>query len=213
MRHAGSLLIGSSLLVCTLGLVAVAGRFYADWPDHGLHSLLSLSYEGNLPTWHASMLAFVCALLLLACADAAERDRLHLRALAAGFAAISIDEVIGLHETLGGLFDRDEALLYFDWVIPGAIIVAVVGALFVPFLRRLPRKTARRFVAAGALYVGGAVGMELPLGAWASEHGEDDLGYALIDWIEETLEVAGLTVFALTLLARLREPDPGSTPT
>jgi hypothetical protein len=212
MRRAASLLVGSSLLVCALGLVAVAGRFHADWPDHGLYSLLSLSYEGNLPTWHASMLAFVCALLLLACADAAERDRLHLRALAAGFVAISIDEVIGMHETLGGLLDRDEPALYFDWVIPGALIVAVVGALYVPFLRRLPRKTARRFVAAGALYVGGAVGMELPLGVWASAHGEDDLGYALIDWLEESLEVAGLTLFALTLLARLREPEPPAAP-
>lgn len=204
MRRAGSLLVGASVLVCALGLVAVAGRFWAGWPDHGLHSLLSLSYEGNLPTWHASTLAFVCALLLLARADAAERDRLHLRALAAGFVAISIDEVIGLHETLGALFERDEGLLYFDWVLAGAPVVAVVGALYVPFLRRLPRKTALRFLAAGALYVGGAIGMELPLGAWASSHGEDDLGYALIDWIEETLEVTGLTLFALTLLRELR---------
>lgn len=204
LRAAAPWLVGTSALVCALGMVAIAGRFGADWPDVGLYSLLSLSYEGNLPTWHASTLAFVCALLLSACAAAAERDRAHFKALAAGFVAISIDEVIGLHETLTGLVDLGDGWLRFSWVLPAALVVAVVGALFLPFLRRLPRRTARRFVAAGALYVGGAVGMELPLGAWTSAHGDDDLGYALIDWVEETLEVAGLTAFALALLARLR---------
>lgn len=204
LRAAAPWLVGSSALVCALGLVAVAGRFWADWPDRGLHSLLSLSYEGNLPTWHASTLAFTCALLLLACADAAERDRPHILTLAAGFVAISLDEVIGLHETLTPLIDLGDGPLLFSWIVPAAALVAVVGALYVPFLRRLPKKTARRFVAAGALYVGGAVAMELPLGAWTSAHGDDGPGYALIDWLEETLEVAGLTTFALALLARLR---------
>ena len=63
---------------------------------------------------------------------------------------------------------------------------------------------ASRFVIAGAIYVTGAVLLELPLGAWTEQYGADNLGYALIDWCEETLELVGLTLFAATLLRRLQ---------
>jgi hypothetical protein len=100
------------------------------------------------------------------------------------------------------LFDT-EGLLHFGWVIPAAAIVLTVGLAFIGFLRRLDRSTARRFVLAGALYVTGALLFELPLGWWTEQYGDDSPGYALIDWCEETLEFAGLTLFAATLLRRL----------
>lgn len=193
-------LIASTVAASLLGLLAIAGRWRFDWPELGLHSLLSLSYEANLPTWHASMLAFVCALLLFVWAPQLARDRLAARVLGVGFVVISIDELVGLHELLSEPFQFDSPLLHFGWVVPAGVLVLGLGAGFVPFLRHLPRGTAARFILAGGLYVGGAVGMELPLGAWTAEHGDDGLGYALIDWLEETLEIAGMTVFACTLL-------------
>lgn len=197
-------LVAASLATGLLGLLAIVGRFALGWPDHGLHSLLSLSYEGNLPTWYASTLAFVCALLLFAWARALPRDRAHVRLLGAGFVLISIDEQIGLHELLSEPFQYSAPALHFGWVVPAGLLVLALAAAYLPFLRRLPRRTAARFLLAGGLYVGGALAMELPLGAWTSAHGDDDLGYALIDWLEEALELAGLTLFARSLLPLAR---------
>ena len=139
------------------------------------------------------------------------RDRFYWYLLAFGFLAISIDEAVGFHETLSGQFDTT-GVLYFGWVIPAGVLVAVLGIAFIGFLRRLSPETARRFILAGALYVTGAVLFELPLGWWTEQYGDDSLGYALIDWCEETLEFAGLTVFAAALLARLQGRPLALTP-
>ncbi len=51
--------------------------------------------------------------------------------------------------------------------------------------------------------------MELPLGLWTDVHGDDNVGYALLDWTEETLELVGATLFVLALDRHLRDPEPG----
>jgi hypothetical protein len=195
-------LVGASALVCLLGLGAEL-LHHALGEGGAALFLWSLSYEGNLPSWYASVLPLLCAGLLAAVAAGEAVDRGRWRMLAVGFVYISIDEAVGLHELLGELFDT-EGVLHFGWVIPAAAVVLGVGLAFLGFLRRLDRPTARRFVLAGALYVTGAVLFELPLGWWTERHGSDTLGYALIDWCEETLEFTGLTLFAATLLGRLR---------
>ncbi|HVK71731.1 MAG TPA: hypothetical protein VM734_00365 [Kofleriaceae bacterium] len=168
--------------------------------------LLSLSYEQNLPTWYASSLLLACAALLAAIADdaGARRRRFHRHwwVLAAGFAAMSLDEVSELHERLGGLIAPASDVLYFDWVIPAGVAVAAIAIAFVPFLRALPPRRRRDVLLAAALYLGGALAMELPLGWWTARHGDGGGGYALIDWVEETLELAGASWFLLVLAAR-----------
>lgn len=167
--------------------------------------LLSLSYEANVPTWYASSLLLTCALLLaVIAADVGARGGPHRArwiGLAIGFAVMSLDEAVQLHEHLGGLVGAG-GLLYFDWVIPAAAVIAVLGAVYVPLLRDLPARRRRQVVVAAALYLGGAVAMELPLGWWTERAGGDNAVYALIDWTEETLELAGASVFALALAER-----------
>jgi hypothetical protein len=194
-------LVVASALVCLVGLLAELARHLLEY-DHPVLSLLSLSYEGNLPTWYASALPLVCAALLAWISSTEPTDRRHWRALALGFLLISIDEVIGLHEHLSPLI-ATEGLLHFGWVIPAGVLVVVLFFTFLGFLRRLSRETARVFLLAGALYVLGAVAGDLPLGWWTATHGDENLGYALIDWCEETLEFVGLTLFASALLDRL----------
>lgn len=167
--------------------------------------LCSLSYEANLPTWYASSLLLGCALVLAAIAsDVAGRGapyRRHWWGLAVGFLYMSIDEAVELHEHLGGHLDLG-GVLYFDWVVPATVVLVVIGALYLPFLRALPPARRRAFVLAGAIYVGGAVGAELPLGWWAERAGTDSAGYVLIDWVEESLELLGASLFALALVER-----------
>lgn len=196
-------LVALTILFSGVGLLAELARAYLG--PHPALSLLSLSYEGNLPSWYASALPLACAGLLAWLAHSETTDRRHWQILALGFLAISIDEAVGLHELLSGLFTTT-GVLHFGWVIPATILVLALGLAFLGFLRRLHHlspKTARRFVLAGALYVGGAVLFELPLGWWTARHGDENLGYYLIDWCEETLELVGLTLFAGALLARL----------
>jgi len=161
-------------------------------------SFLSLSYEGNLPTWYSSALLLCCGLLLAAIADRAVGWRAHWWGLAAVFFYMSVDEATELHEHLGGHLETS-GVLYFDWVIPAAALVGLVGLVYLKFLRSLPPATRRRFLLAGLLYLGGAIGMELPLGWWTERAGSDNLTYAMIDWVEESLEIIGATVFLLAL--------------
>lgn len=191
----------ATTLVCLVGLGAELARHLL-LLDSPILSLLSLSYEGNLPTWYASVLPLLCAALLAWISLGEDRDRRHWRALALGFVAISIDELLGLHEHLSPLVGTTGAL-HFGWVLPAGALVALLGLAFLGFLRRLSRETARTFLLAGAIYVGGAVLGDIPLGWWTATHGDDGLGYALIDWCEETLEFVGLTLFAGALLTRL----------
>ena len=168
---------------------------------------LSLSYEHNVPTWLASSLLLACALAAGAIARGAERWRRHWWGVAAVFAYASLDEAAQLHEHLGGHLETG-GVLYFDWVIPAAAILGVLAAVFLPFVRALPAATRRRLVVAGAIYVGGAVAMELPLGWWTERAGPDSLGYGLIDWVEETLELIGASLALAALVAHRREAAP-----
>jgi hypothetical protein len=203
-------LFGGASMVALFGLVA-------EWIGHGTLgeraavqkavAFFSLSYEHNLPSWYASMLLFACAIALGVVARGVsargEPFARHWWVLAIGFGYMSLDEAVELHEHLGGLLSL-HGPLYFSWIVPASAVVLIVLASYARFLRALPSATRWRFVAAGAVYVGGAVGMEIPLGWWTERHGDENFTYALIDWIEETLELLGATWFLVSVLGYLR---------
>lgn len=169
---------------------------------------LSLSAEANVPTWFASSLLLACALAAASIARARPAGapwQRHWWGLAIGFTYASLDEAVELHEHLGGRFETS-GVLYFDWVIPAIAIVAVLAAIYLPFVRALPAATRARLIAAGAIYIGGAVLMELPLGWWTERAGPDSLGYALIDWVEETMELIGAGLACAALVEHRRDP-------
>lgn len=181
--------------VAALGLAVELVHAFSHHPGvEAAVEFLSLSYEQNLPTWYASALLLGCAARLAAIARDVSAWRAHFWGLAVAFAYLSLDETAEIHEQLGGLVGTG-GLLYFDWVVPAAAAVAIFGAVYWPFLCALPAATRRRFVTAGALYVGGALLMELPLGLWVEHAGDDNTTYAMIDFVEETLELAGATLF------------------
>ena len=168
---------------------------------------LSLSYEHNVPTWLSSSLLLACALAAGAVARRERRWRRHWWGVAAVFGYASLDEAAELHEHLGGHLETS-GVLYFDWVIPAVAILGVLAAVFLPFVRALAPATRWRLILAGAIYIGGAVGMELPLGWWVERAGPDNLGYALIDWVEETMEMIGASLAVVALVAHRREEVP-----
>lgn len=202
------------VLMATFALLVAAG-FWAEANDlpgvseseEELIEFLSLSWEQNLPTWVSSLTLFSCAVLLMLNALKAQAGQsgytAHWWCMAGIFAYISLDEFTTLHENLNQWFDFGGGVLYYSWVVPAGIIVAIIGVMYLGFLRHLPWIARRRFVTAGALYVGGALGVELILGYWTHHNGIHNATYALIDLVEESMEIAGAMFFLYSLLDHL----------
>jgi hypothetical protein len=165
---------------------------------------LSLSYEANLPTWVSASLLLLCA--VTAGAIAAERPAWHRHwwGITLMLSWMSLDEAAEIHEHLGGLIGTG-GVLYFDWVIPAAAVVLLVALIYLPFVRALAPATRTRLILAAAIYVGGALVMELPLGWWTEQHGSEGLSYGLIDWVEETMEMIGASLALVAFVAHRQE--------
>jgi hypothetical protein len=174
-------------VVCVTSALGLCAEL---WHIDGVTQQLSLSYESNVPTWIATILLFSSAIAAGSIARRVTLFRRHWWGVAIVFAYASLDEAIELHEHLGGHFAAG-GVLYFDWIVWGALLLVALVLIFWPFVRALERVTRRRLIVAGCIYIGGAIVMELPLGWWTDRAGTDGLGYALIDWVEETMELAG----------------------
>ena len=164
-----------------------------------------LDQEGNLATWFSVAVLFLNAVVLGAVA-LTRRGAHGGRAWAGLFVlllAMSAEEAAGLHEMtvlpLRRLLHAD-GLLYYTWVVPGAVLVICVAAVYLPFVLRLPARTRNLFLLSGFVYVGGAIGLEMIGGRHAALHGDDTLGYKLVAQAEEMMEMAGQVVLLYALL-------------
>jgi hypothetical protein len=64
----------------------------------------------------------------------------------------------------------------------------------------LPKQPRFYFITAAALYIGGALGMEIIGGVYADFDGQQNLAYALFTNLEEVLEMLGVITFIYGLL-------------
>ena len=207
--------VGLSAVVAFLTLAHVAGVFSRHVLDHdhvfGLIRLFDLDREGNIPTLFASWMCLLNGGLLATTAVLARqrgrRDWPYWMGLAVIFVFLSVDELWSIHETLT-LPVRDalgvSGVFHFAWVIPYGIAVIVIGTAYLRFLVGLRRDVRWSFLTAAALYVGGAIGIEMLGGQHASRVGENNMTYGLITGAEEVFELAGLVVLTRSILAFAR---------
>jgi hypothetical protein len=88
-------------------------------------------------------------------------------------------------------------------------VLPIGAALYlIPFLRRLPFRHAIRFLACGAIYVAGVLGVEMFSQVTAVEQGTQSQAYLITAGVEETLEVVGIVGFGLAVCSYLRELSP-----
>jgi hypothetical protein len=116
-----------------------------------------------------------------------------------GFLFLSLDEVAGIHETINSLIDM-------SWAVPGGIVAAGIGLAFIPFMRHLPLWAGILFFTSGALYIGGAVGLEMvgaPIDA-------DTLTYNPVTAVKEGMEMVGVLLFLNALLCYMRVMGRGT---
>lgn len=168
--------------------------------------LFSLNGEQNIPSWYSSSMRLICAILLAAIAVAARESgyRFHWMSLSVIFLYLSIDELASIHEKVGSAlaerFDTSGFLTY-AWVIPYAFLVFVFVLVYTRFLYDLPASTRLAFLAAGILFVGGALGVEMVNGRTDDTYGTAHLTYILGSYIEEVLEMLGELGFFYALLS------------
>jgi hypothetical protein len=168
--------------------------------------------EANLPTCFASALLLISALLVLAIAALKRKEQApfarHWAVLSATFLFMAIDETASLHELLTYPL-RDmlgvpvSGLLYFTWVVAGLAGSAVFAGVFLNFFRHLPARFRMLVVLAAGLFLGGAIGMEMVGGSYASRHGSSNFTYSMLATLEESMELAGSILFIYTWLTYL----------
>ena len=170
-----------------------------------------LGSEFNIPTWYASISLLVCAGLLALTAWLVARRKggfvWHWQVLAIFFALFSLDEYVGIHESVGGYLHEwfhSGGVLFYAWIVPGAIFVVISGLTYIRFLLNLRVRIRILVVWAGALYVLGALGMEVIESYYYSLYTAGHVGYEIMVYIEETLEMAGVALFTYALLENLQ---------
>lgn len=196
-----------SLVSIYLGVVTFEDRSSAELSKIYIR-LFDLNREANIPTWFSSFLLIVNAFILaiIAVRTKAQQGPYHIQwfVLAVIFMYLSIDEAALLHEMVEKPVRRALGLsgyLYFAWIVPAVGFVIVLGIYLRRFLFDLPRYTRWLFLVAGAVYVAGAVGMEM-IGSniFYTHGGHKPVSYYLWATLEETFEMVGLIIFFYALL-------------
>lgn len=166
-----------------------------------LRQIFDVDEEDCLPTWYSASALLLNAAVLGAWAAELRRRRdpsyFYWLGLAVGFTGLSVDEIAGLHETLNSLIE-------VSWTIPGMVVAALVAGIYVPFLLSLPRRTAVRFAIGGAVYLGGAIGVELATEPYLENDELNTLAYNLWTAVEEGMEMGGVLIFLGALFGHMR---------
>lgn len=200
----------AALLLAASAAMAVLRIGYGHDVVFGLSHFLDVDREHSLPTWYESTLMSLVALLMVLVAalewPVRRGEALRWTGLAAVAAFLSLDEASMLHERFVLPLDRLGALgpvQPYTWVAAGLVPVVLVTVVFLRFVLGLRRRTRNGILCGGALFLTGALGMEVAGGAWVLGAGGPDAVSAAMVTLEEGLEMAGMLVVVDALLGHL----------
>lgn len=206
----------TTILFALAALIAVVGAIVnvviyqiVESPDAAIARVLfrfDLGHEPSVPAWFSSGLLLLdsAMLVLIGWAKRLRNEAfvMHWLVLGIVFLGLSVDEAALFHEMLDTLmsetFDTSGFLL-FPWVVAGLLFVLAFAVAYLKFLAHLPPRFAFLFVVSGALYVGGAVGMEMLSATAIDSYSVASLAHTLTQTIEESLEMTGAILFFFTL--------------
>jgi hypothetical protein len=170
----------------------------------------NLEQEGNLTTWYSSTTLLLSAVLLALLWQRARGEGRRFAAnwgvLCVAFVYLSADESASLHEAAAEiLVQRVHAsgIFYYAWVILALPLVVLFAVYNFRFLLSLSSRVRKGFIAAGSLYVGGALGLEMVEGQIATSLGTDGMAMQAARTLEEVLELSGIVIFIDSLLFEL----------
>ena len=206
--------LGISVVLIILGTIAeILRRFELLGSKHStarwFYNLFDLDGEWNIPALYSTILLIFCGILLGLITEykKATNDRYagkwHFLSLI--FFYLGADELLSIHEIFI-IPDLQKLLLLperFDniWVIPFSSLLILFLYKYRNFIKHLPSQTKKVFLTAGAMYVGGAMGIEFLADIWRNILG----GYHIV--VEEILEIIGILVFIYGLLQYIQQLD------
>jgi hypothetical protein len=166
-----------------------------------LFKFFDLNREVNIPTWFSSMLLFSASSLCVVIG--ARLKRVQWFALAGIFAYLSLDEFVTIHEAVGNAIHRAfQTTGYFSnaWVIVAIPLIILFAIVFRKFFIDLPAKVRSALLAAFALYVFGAVGMDMIVGQMVTL-GSSVILVCIEAFLEEAMEM-GAVLLIIDVLFR-----------
>jgi hypothetical protein len=174
-------------------------------------TVFDLNAEANIPTFYSFLALLFSSILLGAIAHAKNLDsspyKQHWKILSFIFLYLSLDEAGQLHEKLinptRSLLNAT-GFLYYAWVVPIGFLVVIFLLSYSKFLFHLPVSTKKMFVGATALYLVGAMGMELVGGYLFSTSVMPSVFYHIGTTIEESFEMLGIVVFIHALTSYIK---------
>ncbi len=176
-----------------------------------------LFYVGSdlsVPAWYSALVLALASILLFTVAfmvRSSESPRYARRWVVLGviFAYLSCDEMLRLHEriastllvpALEGLGFVPGGILYYPWVIIYIPLVIIFILAYFGFWRELPARIRTLFLAAGAIFVSGALGVEL-FNAYHDGVGGREALVIAGTHLEEFMEMAGVVIFVHAILS------------
>jgi len=191
--------------------------FVIDNPDtFDFVKLVDFDYEANIPTLFSSLILIIASGLFLVLATLSRiespRDRKFWIGLAIVFLFLGIDEGAKIHEKIGDWFEQfvnAEGYIYYPWVLPYVAVFLVLVAAYFKFYLRLPRHTQIGLFVAAAMFLFGAVVLDMLGGNEADANGTSTIYYSVLYTIEEILEMTGVIVLIRTLLIYMKKEFDG----
>ena len=163
-------------------------------------AIFDLDEEESFGTWFSAVILLFAALLMIFVAHSlrSQADNMYRwwLILGLGFALMSVDEIVGLHELINTL-NEDSV-----WTVGGFYFVMISGICFLPFLWHYRWRSSGLFLVAGIIYVSGAVGVEHYSGTDLNS-----LRYNMLTALEEGLEMAGIILAIYTTLSFINATD------
>lgn len=206
-----------ALFVTSASLLGAYIQLYMNYDDmhryvHHLVEKMNVDAELSVPAFFAVVLLLIASgLSWFVGHNQPSHDSFANRwaFLAFVFLFLAMDECIGFHEYLNGstfkAYQSMSKYLRWTWVIPYTVVTITFFVLYVPFLRSLPVRVAGMMVMAGAIYVAGAVGVEMLGAGFYTIEGKNSLSYKLTTHLEEMMEMTGLILFIYSQTDYIRE--------
>jgi len=200
------------LVVHVLNIVVHVAHGFILAPREWWLDLFDVDTEANVPTWLSSALLLTSAFAawLMAARVPASKQRRGFVVIGVLLAIVSADEFIAFHERCAAVLlkelDARGITRLWVWAL-GAVLVAGLAAMLIPFFRALESRQLRSgLLISAVVYVVGALGFEVLGQHYAATHGWSDPIYVTLCAIEELLEMCGPLLFLYNIGGEISGP-------
>lgn len=202
-------------VLCELLQMRAGAELLSHWHLWGLTQKFNFDSADSLPNFFqtVTMLLSTHWLWLITKVKQTNSDAYvnYWRMLTVTFFLLALDEATNFHTMTAKPFRemlQASHFLYFTWVVWGMAFALLFVAAYYKFLRALPALMRNQLLFAGAIFLCGAVGLEMVGGQLQTVYGAGSSAVAVGIIVEEVLEMSGVWLFNYALLNYLLAQMP-----